>query len=104
MVLNDDPGMPSDFGCAVIFTHDRGEDTSDTFFNPEPIRWGDRRMCKFFFAGATLLFHCDQRPAATHLHRFFLQQNGRLIGLFGDLADGRKYGALAKQLARDAGY
>jgi|SRR5271156_3457859 len=104
MLLVGEPGEPEEFGCVVIFAHERGGDISDTLFNPEPLRWAGRRMCKFFFAGSAWLFHCDQQPSAIHLKKLFLQKDGSLIGLSGDLADGRKYGALAKRLARDAGY
>ncbi len=104
MLLVGEPGGPEEFGCMVIFAHERGEDISDTFFNPEPLRWAGRRMYKFFFAGSAWLFHCDQQPAATYVRKFFLQKDGSLIGLFGDLAYARKYGAVAKRLARRAGY
>lgn len=104
MLLTGDPGIPDKFGCVVIFTHDLGHDMSDTIFNPEPMRWAGRRMHKFFFAGAVWLYHCDQRPPMHHLQKFFLRPEGTLTALFGDFADGRVYGPLAKRLARRAGY
>jgi hypothetical protein len=104
MVLAGDPGNPEEFGCVVIFAHDRGHDISDTLFNPEPMRWGGRRMHKLFFAGAAWLYHCDQRPPAAHLQKFFLRPEGTLLGLFGDLGDPQRYGPSAKRLARRAGY
>ena len=48
--LNGEPDAPGDFGCVVVFGHDRGEDIADTLFNPEPFRWAGRRMHKFFFS------------------------------------------------------
>jgi hypothetical protein len=104
MLLLDEPGAPHAFGCAVVFASERGEDISDTFFNPEPFRWCGRRMVKFFFAGSAWLFHCDSRPAPPYLQRLFLQQDGSLTGLTGDLAEARAYGAEAKRLARRLRY
>jgi hypothetical protein len=102
MLLLDEPGTPHAFGCVVIFASERGEDISDTFFNPEPLRWCGRRMVKFFFAGSAWLFYCDRRPAPVYLQQFFLQQDGVLTGLTGDLAEARAYGAQAKRIARRA--
>jgi hypothetical protein len=99
-----DPGSPEEFGCVVVFAHDRGHDLSDTFFNPEPMRWAGRRMYKFFFAGAVWLYHCDRQPPAPHLQELFLRPEGALTGLFGDLANGQIYGRSAERLARRAGY
>ena len=104
MLLAGDPGRPDDFGCLVIFAQDRGRDISDTMFNPEPMRWGGRRMYKFFFAGAVWVYHCDRRRPASHLRKFFLGPDGRLTGIFGDLEDGRTFGPTAKRLAKHAGY
>ena len=104
MILSDDPGSPDTFGCAVTFIHDRGQDMSDTFFNPEPMRWAGRRMHKLYFAGAVWLYHCDQRPPASHLQKLFLQRNGTLMGLFADLTEAKLHGPTAKALARRAGY
>ena len=104
MLLAGDAGSPEDFGCVVVFSHDRGADVSDTMFNPEPLRWGGRRMCKFFFAGAVWLYHCDRRRAASHLQKFFLSEQGELTGLVGDLDEGRTLGHAAKRLARRAGF
>jgi hypothetical protein len=104
MLLNEEPGAPGDFGCIVLFAHDRGESVSDTLFNPEPFRWVGRRMHKFFFAGSTWLYHCDQRPAADHLQKFFLRVDGSLMGLFGDLADAKTLFPFARRAARAAGY
>jgi hypothetical protein len=100
MLLRDDPGQPHEFGCAVVFATERGEDISDTFFNPEPLRWCGRRMIKFFFAGSAWLFHCDKRPAPTYLQNLFLQPDGPLTGLTGDLAEARAYGPIANRIAR----
>jgi hypothetical protein len=61
MLAHEQPGRPDQFGCVVVCATDKGSDTSDTFFNPEPFRWSGHRMTKLFFAGATWLFHCDQR-------------------------------------------
>jgi hypothetical protein len=104
MLLRNEPGQPHEFGCAVIFATERGGEISDTFFNPEPLRWCGRRMVKFFFAGSAWLFHCDQRLAPAYLQKLFLQPNGSLTGLTGDLAEARAHGALARRLARHAGY
>ncbi len=100
MLLREDPGQPHEFGCAVIFASDRGEDISDTFFNPEPLRWCSRRMIKFFFGGSTWLFHCDKRPASPYLQNLFLQPDGTLHGLTGDLAEAYTYGGEMKRIAR----
>ena len=104
MLLEDEPGTPEDFGCVVIFTHDGGEDISDTFFNPEPLRWASRRMYKFAFAASAWLFHCDKQPAASNLRKFFLQRGGTLIGYTGDLAESPNVWHLAKRIVRKAGY
>jgi hypothetical protein len=104
MLLAEDPGKPEEFGCVVIFAHDRGHDMSDTLFNPEPMRWAGRRMYKLFFAGAAWLYHCDQQPPVAHLQKFFLRPEGSLVGLFGDLGEAQRYGESAKRLAKRAGY
>src|SRR4029077_8517844 len=100
MLLRAEPGEPHEFGCAIVFATERGEDISDTFFNPEPLRWCGRRMVKFFFAGSAWLFHCDRRPAPNYLQGLFLQPHGTLTGLTGDLVEGRMYGAAARRIAR----
>jgi hypothetical protein len=100
MLLLEEPGLPHTFGCVVVFASERGEDISDTFFNPEPLRWCGRRMVKFFFAGSAWLFHCDPRPAPAYLQQLFLQQDGSLTGLTGDLAEASAYGAEVRRLAR----
>lgn len=104
MLLTDDPGEPEEFGCLVVFAHDGGNDASDTLFNPEPVRWAGRRMHKFFFAGAAWVYHCDQRSPANHLLKFFLQLDGTLIGLFGDLRDAQMHVRSAKRDAKSLGY
>jgi hypothetical protein len=104
MLLQNDPGAPEQFGCVVIFARDGGEDISDTLFNPEPVRWGGRRMYKFFFAGSAWLFHCDKQPAALHLRKFFLQRDGRLLGYTGDLVESLFHDAAATRFARKSGY
>ena len=58
----------------------------------------------FFFAGSTWLYHCDQRRAADHLQKFFLQEDGSLTGFFGDLADTKTHFPIARRAARAAGY
>ena len=100
MLLADDPGTPEEFGCVVVFAHDRGSDVSDTMLNPEPMRWAGRQMHKFFFAGAAWLYHCDQRPAANHLKKFFLQRDGTLLGLHGDLDHAKTFGVTARRFAK----
>jgi hypothetical protein len=104
MLLEGDPGEPEEFGCVVIFAHDRGCDMSDTMFNPEPMRWAGRQMYKFFFAGAAWLYHCDQRPAASHLKKFFLQRDGTLLGLYGDLDYAKTFGPTARRFAKRRGW
>jgi hypothetical protein len=104
MLLVEDAGKPEEFGCIVIFAHNRGQDISDTLFNPEPMRWAGRRMYKLFFAGATWLYHCDRQPPAAHLQKFFLRPEGPLVGFFGDLSDALRHRQAAKRLARRVGY
>jgi len=104
MLLQDDPGEPEDFGCVVVFARESGQGVSDTFFNPEPLRWSGRRMYRFFFAGSAWLFHCDRQTPALHLQKFLLQRDGSLTGLLGDLAEAKAYGPRVKRLARTAGY
>ncbi len=91
MIIREDPGRSHEFGCAVVFATERGEEISDTFFNPEPVRLSGRRMIKFFFAGSAWLFHCDTRPAPPYLQSLFLQRDGTLSGLTGDVAEARIY-------------
>ena len=104
LLLAGDPGSPDEFGCVVTFIHDRGSDMSDTFINPEPMRWAGRRMYKFVFAGAVWVYNCDRRPLVSHLQKFILRPGGNLTGQFGDFADGPIYGPAAKMLARRWGY
>jgi hypothetical protein len=100
MLRAGDPGQPEDFGCVVIFAHDRGQDISDTIFNPESFRWAGRQMHKIYFAGAAWLFHCDQQAPVSHLKKFFLQRNGTLVGLCEELTHARANFSIAKRLAR----
>lgn len=100
MLLEENPGEPHEFGCAVVFARDGGEDVSDTMFNPEPLRWCGRRMVKFFFAGSAWLFHCDRRIAPDYLQRLFLQTDGTLCGLAADLTDAAPYGPSIRRIAR----
>jgi hypothetical protein len=103
MLVHEQPGRPDQFGCVVVCATDKGSDISDTFFNPEPFRWSGHRMTKLFFAGAGWLFHCDHRTAPAYLQELFLQLDGTLQCLFGDLADARAYGGNAKRVARMLG-
>jgi hypothetical protein len=69
MLLADDAGAPETFGCAIVFTTERGGEITDTFFNPAPLRWSGQRMTKFFFAGSAWLFHCDSRTSKAEIVR-----------------------------------
>lgn len=100
MIVGGSAGDPDEFGCVVVFSHDDGHDLSDTIFNPEPMRWFGCRMYKFLFAGAAWLYHCDSRRPSAYLQRLFLQRDGTLTGLTGNLADGQIGGAVARRLAR----
>jgi hypothetical protein len=100
MLLANDAGAPETFGCAVVFATDRGHTITDTFFNPEPLRWAGRRMIKFFFAGSAWLFYCDSQRPTKYLQGLFLQRDGTLAGVTGDLVDGVLYGRAAASLAR----
>jgi hypothetical protein len=102
MLLGDEPGEPNSYGCLVVFASERGEDISDTFFNPEPLRWSGQRMVKFFFAGSAWLFHCDSRVPPAHLCGLFLQRDGTLTGLTADIAEARRYGADFKRILQRA--
>lgn len=100
MLLCDEPGHPHEYGCAVVFASDDGKDVSDTMFNPAPLRWEGRRMVRFFFAGSAWLFYCDKRPASAYLQNLFLQPDGTLKGVTGDLVEAKALGTLAKRAAR----
>ncbi len=104
LIAEGEPGSPEEFGCIVTFAHDKGSDMSDTFFNPEPMRWAGRRMYKFFFAGAVWLYHCDSRPPAPHLQRLLVRPGEPLTGLIGDFADAQYYEPAAKIVAKRWGY
>lgn len=104
LLLVDNPGLPEEFGCVVVFAHDGGEDITDTMFNPEPMRWAGRRMHTFFFGGASWLFHCDQRQPPVHLQKFFLQTNGTLLAMHGDFSEAQSQLRAAKYIARRAGF
>ncbi len=100
MLLEGEPGRSDEYGCAVIFTTERGESIIDTFFNPEPLRWCGHRMLKFFFAGSAWIFHCDKRRAPAYLQNIFLQLDGTMTGLTGDLAEAKLLWPLAKRVAK----
>ncbi|TJW03901.1 MAG: hypothetical protein E5X42_30315 [Mesorhizobium sp.] len=102
MLLGNDPGEPDTYGCMVVFARERGEDISDTFFNPEPLRWSGHRIVKFFFAGSAWLFHCDGRVPPSYLRGLFLQRDGTLTGLTGDIAAAHQYGPAFKRILQRA--
>ena len=104
LLLADNPGLPEEFGCVVVFAHDGEQDITDTMFNPEPMRWAGRRMCEFFFGGALWLFHCDQRRPQVHLQKFFLQTDGTLLAMHGDFSESQSQLRIAKHFARRAGF
>lgn len=103
MIIEKRPGPPEEYGCIVIFSRLKGEDITDTMFNPEPFRWAGRRFYKFFFAGAGWCFYCDSQPPTAHLRRLFLQEDGTFLGLKMDLQDAQDFSGAARAIARRRG-
>lgn len=103
MIIERRPGRPEEYGCIVIFSALKGEDITDTMFNPEPFRWAGRRFNKFFFAGAGWCFYCDSQPPTAHLRRLFLQEDGTLHGLKMDLQDAQDFAGAAMAVAKRKG-
>lgn len=100
MLIEERPRRSEEYGCAVIFYRLRGEEMTDTMFNPEPFRWSGRRFTKFYFGGACWCFCCDNQPPTAHLRRLYLQEDGTFMGLKMDLQDAWDFADAAKAIVK----
>lgn len=63
MIINENPGRPSDYGCFMLLTPSYFDLTSQMMMLPQETRFGDHRCYMFLMAGLTWVFFVSSHTA-----------------------------------------
>lgn len=98
MLLAEDPGRCTDYGCVIIPLVTEGKALTDLILQPAPIKTGNFGGYRFTFGGQTWIY-LPGDGAQFPFSKFFLQEDGRL---FIRQADAR-VGSFVRRLASTFG-
>ncbi len=78
MLLAEDPGKCTDYGCIIIPLVTEGNALTDLILQPVPIKNGDFDGYRFIFGGQTWIYLLGD-GGRFPFSKFFLQEDGRLF-------------------------